>query len=99
MATSMAAAIAASLPTVPTPAQQQKQSEKAGQNASVQVPQRMEGLIDPEGLKGVDSVALSSLVSLHALYGFLANNRRGDWRGEGSVQGVSRYAGGMVRQY
>jgi hypothetical protein len=56
--TSMAAALAASLPApvAPTPAQQS--APKA-----TSVPQRLEGVIDPEAAREVESVKLNSLVS------------------------------------
>lgn len=41
----------------------QGQGQGQGQGQAGQVPQRMEGLIDPEASKAVESVALGSLVS------------------------------------
>lgn len=65
--TSMAAAIAATLPAAIVPSAIQKAAQEAAaknasNSATAQVPQRMEGLIDVEGARGVDSVALGSLV-------------------------------------
>ena len=68
--TSMAAAIAATLPAAIVPSAIQKAAEAAahknaaGGGAGVQVPQRMEGLIEVEGAQGIESVAWSSLVCL-----------------------------------
>ena len=55
--TSMAAALAASLPAAPVV----KKDEGAPQ--SVKVPQRMEGVVDVDASREVESVQLSSLVS------------------------------------
>ena len=55
--TSMAAALAASLPAAPV-VKQVSQAPK-----SVQVPQRMEGVVDVDATRDIESVQLSSLVS------------------------------------
>jgi len=53
----MAAALAASLPAAPI-VKQVSQAPK-----SVQVPQRMEGVVDVDAAREIESVQLSSLVS------------------------------------
>lgn len=57
---SMAAALAASLPAPVVPqAESQPQVTK--------VPQRLEGVVDPEALRDVESVSLNSLVRVISL--------------------------------
>ncbi len=73
--TSMAAALAASLPAPVVPTLKPENND-ARAGSSVHVPQRMEGLIDPEGVKPIERVALGSLVS--------GNNRSGEGLGAGA---------------
>lgn len=59
---SMAATLAASLPRPPlVPVAQPNQSNGP---STTKVPQRMEGVVDVEGTKEVESVNLNSLVSI-----------------------------------
>ena len=55
MATSMAATLAASLPAPVLPT-------SAPQPQVTKVPQRLEGVVDPEALRDVESVKLNALV-------------------------------------
>lgn len=65
--TSMAAALAASLPQVLPNAP--KIDPLA--NVPTKVPQRMEGVVDAEALREVESLGISSLVSGEALRSYL----------------------------
>lgn len=56
MATSMAATLAASLPAPVLPS-------SAPQPQVTKVPQRLEGVVDPEALRDVESVKLNALVN------------------------------------
>lgn len=57
--TSMAAALAASLPAAPVVKQNTDTSHQA-----VKVPQRLEGVVDVDASRDIERVQLSSLVSL-----------------------------------
>jgi translation initiation factor 3 subunit H len=57
--TSMAATLAASLPALPA-----AKSAAPATPAPAKVPQRMEGVVDPEALRDVESIQLNSLVRL-----------------------------------
>lgn len=59
--TSMAAALAASLPAPVLPT-------VAPQPQVTKVPQRLEGVVDPEALRDVESVKLNALVSYTLVY-------------------------------
>lgn len=60
--TSMAATLAASLPRLPVAPIPQPVTQPNGPS-STKVPQRMEGVVDVEGAKEVETVNLNSLVS------------------------------------
>ena len=61
--TSMAATLAASLPRIPIAPAPQPTIPQLNGPSSTKVPQRMEGVVDVEAAKEIDSVKLNSLAS------------------------------------